>query len=61
MLWPTVTELPRHLEPTGDDTFVRDLDERTEPGRPPTRAARLATRPPYARPSNGSSAAGPRP
>ncbi len=27
MLWPTVTELPRHLEPTGDDTFVRDLDE----------------------------------
>ena len=36
MLWPTVTELPRHLEPSGDDTFVRDLDERTEPRRSTT-------------------------
>jgi hypothetical protein len=31
MLWPTVTELPRKLEPTTGDTFTQDLNARTVP------------------------------
>ena len=31
MVWPTVTELPRKLEPTTEDTFTQDLNERTVP------------------------------
>jgi hypothetical protein len=27
MVWPTVTELQRRLEPTTGDTFVQDLNE----------------------------------
>ena len=34
MVWPRVTELPRNLEPTGEDPFVRDLDERDSRARP---------------------------
>ena len=37
MVSPIVTELPRNLEPAGDDTFVRDLDARTVPRRPTER------------------------
>ena len=36
MLWPTVTELPRNLEPTTGDTFAQDLNERTVPRSEPT-------------------------
>ena len=27
MVWPTVTELPRNLEPATPDSFVQDLNE----------------------------------
>ena len=30
MIWPTVIELPRNLEPSTPDPFVQDLDERDE-------------------------------
>jgi hypothetical protein len=48
MLWPTVTELPRQLEPSTGDTFVQDLNalapprSAPDPGRPeqPPRARR---------------------
>jgi hypothetical protein len=40
MLWPTVTELPRNLEPTTGDTFAQDLNERTVPRSEPARPAR---------------------
>jgi hypothetical protein len=34
MLWPTVTELPRKLEPTTGDTFMQDLNALTPPPAP---------------------------
>ena len=34
MVWPSVvTEIPRNLEPAGEDTFVQDLNRRTAPRR----------------------------
>ena len=43
MIWPTVTELPRNLEPATPDPFVQDLNElsilRDEPASPQPRQA----------------------
>ena len=47
MVWPTVTELPRKLEPTTGDTFMQDLDELTPPRSAP------ASHPPDALPRAG--------
>jgi hypothetical protein len=45
MRWPTVTELPRKLEPTTGDTFMQDLNELTPPPAPqPTDQPRRARR-----------------
>jgi len=35
MIWPTVTELPRNLEPSTPDPFVQDLNELSSPRRRP--------------------------
>ena len=37
MLWPTVTELPRQLEPSTGDTFVHDLNALAPPRSAPIR------------------------
>ena len=46
MIWPTVIELPRNLEPSTPDPFVQDLDDLDETdaaerpvGSPPALAA----------------------
>ena len=41
MLWPTVTELPRQLEPATGDPFVQDLNALA----PPPRGAPEPSRP----------------